>query len=171
MNFVHGAQPRNLALKITTEAGQFEPLTSNGLSKILQLEQDSPMRDRTKKVTLVVGLQLVIAAFFILGAGKADRSLYIIYQSYFADIFLPFGFYFLLSLIEDKQTLFKKWWIKGLFVLALCATSEILQYFGIFALARVFDSMDFVMYGMGVGLAVVVDRQIFPRFFSFWNYE
>ncbi|MFC1727287.1 hypothetical protein ACFL0Y_02070 [Patescibacteria group bacterium] len=129
------------------------------------------MSKKSKRTGLVIGIQLVIAAFFVLGADRDNRSLYILYQSYFADIFLPFGLYFLLSLVEDKQSLFKKWWVKGLSVLALCSASEMLQYFGIFALARVFDPLDFVMYGMGVGLAVVVDRQIFSRFLSFWNYE
>lgn len=129
------------------------------------------MRNKTKKVVLIVGLQLAIATFFILGAEKANRSLYILYQSYFADIFLPFGFYFLLFLIQFKHSLFEKWWIKGLLVFVFCATSEILQYFGIFALARIFDPIDFVIYGIGAGLAVVVDRQIFSRFLSFWKHN
>ena len=129
------------------------------------------MSKKSKKVILVVGLQLVIAVFFVLGAEKANRSVYILYQSYFADIFLPFGFYFLLSLAEYKHSVFKEWWVKALSVFVLCVTSETLQYFGIFALARVFDPMDFVMYGVGVGLAVVADRQIFSRFLSFWSYK
>ena len=56
------------------------------------------MSKKSKKVVLVIGLQLVIAVFFVLGADRANRSAYILYQSYFADIFLPFGFYFLLLL-------------------------------------------------------------------------
>ncbi len=54
-------------------------------------------------------------------------------------------------------------------VFALCTTSEILQYFGIFALARVFDPIDIVMYGIGVLLASIVDRKVFTRIFSFWD--
>ena len=127
------------------------------------------MGNKTKKVILIVGLQLVIATFFILGAEKANRSLYILYQSYFADIFLPFGFYFLLSLVEDQYPLFKKWWVKALSIFVLCTTSEILQYFGIFALARVFDPIDILMYGAGVSLAAFVDRRLFIKVFSFWK--
>ena len=129
------------------------------------------MSKKSKRNGLVIGIQLVIAAFFILGADRANRSLYILYQSYFADIFLPFGFYFLLSLVKNKHPVFKEWWVKALSVFVLCATSETLQYFGIFALARVFDPLDFVMYGLGVGLAIIVDRQIFSRFLSFWNHK
>ncbi len=114
-------------------------------------------------------MQLFIAVFFILGADKTNRSFYILYQSYFADIFIPFGFYFLLSLKGEESKYFNIWWKKALVVFALCTTSEILQYFGIFALARVFDPIDTVMYGIGVLLASIVDRKVFTRIFSFWD--
>jgi hypothetical protein len=129
------------------------------------------MRNRTKKVILVVGLQLLIASVFIVGVSRTNYSLYILYHSYFADIFLPFGYYFLLSLPRFRHSLFNNWWVRGLSVFVLCATSETLQYFGIYALAKVFDPLDFVMYGIGVGLAILIDRQIFCRFLSFWNQE
>ncbi len=127
------------------------------------------MSNKSKKVVLVVGLQLVIAVFFISGVDRAYPSAYIIYQSYFADIFLPFGFYFLLTLVQDKHSVFRKWHAKALSIFALCSTSEILQFFGIFALARVFDPLDFVMYGTGVLLAVFVDRKLFTKYLSFWD--
>jgi hypothetical protein len=127
------------------------------------------MSNKSKKVVLVVGLQLVIAVFFISGVDRAYPSAYIIYQSYFADIFLPFGFYFLLTLVQDKHPVFKKWHVKALSIFTLCSTSEILQFFGIFALARVFDPLDFVMYGIGVLLAVFVDRKLFTKYLSFWD--
>ena len=122
-----------------------------------------------KRKRLVIFIQLVIALFFILGADKASRSLYIQYQSYFADIFIPFGFYFLLSIKGDRSKYFNTWWKKSLAIFILCATSETLQYFGIYALARVFDPIDYVMYGFGVLLAAFVDRVIFTRTFSFWD--
>jgi hypothetical protein len=129
------------------------------------------MRNSTKKVILVVGLQLLIASVFILGVSRTNHSLYILYQSYFADIFLPFGYYFLLSLPRFQYSLFNNWWVRGLSVFVLCATSETLQYFGIYALATVFDPLDYVMYGIGVGLAILVDKQIFSRFLIIWNQE
>ncbi|MFC1789962.1 hypothetical protein ACFLZP_00590 [Patescibacteria group bacterium] len=58
------------------------------------------MRNKTKKVILVVGLQLVIAAFFISGAERANPPWYVLYQSYFADIFLPFVFIFFCFLLK-----------------------------------------------------------------------
>ena len=127
------------------------------------------MSKKSKKIALVVGLQLVIAFFFISGADRACPAAYIVYQSYFADISLPFGFYFLLSLLENQHPLFEKWWVKALSVFAFCTASEVLQYFGIFALARVFDPVDILVYGVGVLSAALVDRKLFAQVFSFWK--
>lgn len=127
------------------------------------------MQLRFKKIVTVVSVELVIAAFFIIGVDENNRTLKILFHSYYADIFIPFGFYFLLTLNEFRILVLRRWSVKALLVFALCSTSEILQYFGIFALARVFDPMDFVMYGTRALLAAFVDRQIFSRIFAFWN--
>ncbi len=122
-----------------------------------------------KKIITVVSLELVIAIVFVIGIDEKKHALSILYHSYFADILIPFGFYFLLVPNELRVPMLRQWEIKALLIFALCSTSEILQYFGIFALARVFDPMDFVMYGVGVALAIFVDRQIFTRILVFWN--
>lgn len=122
---------------------------------------------QNKRITLVVTLELVIAVLFIIGAKWAPHDIYILYQSYFADIFLPFGFYFLLT-INDKNIFFDKWWKRALAVFALTATSETLQYFEIYALARVFDPVDYIMYAIGVIFAVIVDRTVLTKNCSFW---
>ena len=127
------------------------------------------MDKQNKRVRLVIFIELVIASIFIIGADWANRSSYIFFQSYYADIFLPFGFYFLLSIKGDDSKYFSAWWKKALAIFTLTATSETMQYFGIFALARVFDPLDYVMYGLGVMLAVLVDRVIFTKTFSFWD--
>ena len=127
------------------------------------------MNKQNKRVRLVVLLELIIAAIFIIGAEWISRSIYILFQSYYADIFLPFGFYFLLSAKGDRNRYLNSWWKKSIAIFALCASSETLQYFGIFALARVFDPLDYVMYGIGVMMAVFVDRVIFSKTFSFWD--
>jgi len=123
----------------------------------------------TKKKKLIIILEIIIAIFFIIGADWASPSFHRLFHSYFADIFIPFGFYFLFILNEKKYPSFKKWQTKALAVFALCALSETLQYFGIFALARVFDPVDYIMYGAGVLLAAAFDRLIFTRIFDFWD--
>ncbi|MFC1600456.1 hypothetical protein ACFL25_00015 [Patescibacteria group bacterium] len=123
---------------------------------------------QNKKIRLVVLIELIIATLFIIGAKWTTPEIYILYQSYYADVFLPFGFYFLLT-INDKNKYFNTWWKRSLAVFALTAASETLQYFGIYALARVFDPLDFVMYALGVLLAAFFDKKIIVKIFSFWN--
>jgi len=122
-----------------------------------------------KKKIVVVSLQIVVAALLILGANLSTGTLRIIYYSYFADVIIPFGFYFLLSLTQDKHSVFEKWQVKALSVFLLCAISETLQFFGIYALASVFDLFDFVMYGLGVLVAAFVDRVLFTKYLPFWD--
>jgi len=127
------------------------------------------MNKENKRKILVFILQIVVAVLFILGSRLSNYNLRIFYYSFFADLAIPFGFYFLLSLVQDKHPVFNKWQVKALSVFLLCSTSEILQFFGIFALARVFDPLDFVMYGIGILAAVLVDRILFARYLSFWD--
>ena len=119
-------------------------------------------------MTIVI-VMLAIAAIFVLGTDWASKSVHTYFHSYFADIAIPFGYYFLLILLEDKYAAMKKWYIKAGTVFALCAFSETLQYFGIYALASVFDPIDFVMYGLGAVFAAFADRVLFKRWFVFWN--
>ena len=117
----------------------------------------------SKKVAIVVGVELFIALIFFIGADWAGESVHRFFHSYFADIALPFGFYFLLILTEDRCRFFRTWHSKTLAVFAFAATSEVLQYFGIYALARTFDPFDFVMYANGVLLAALLDKQVISR--------
>jgi hypothetical protein len=127
------------------------------------------MSDKDKRTIVVVILQLVLAMIFAASKNWMSGSMHVFYQSYFADVMIPFGFYFLLSLISDNHKQLQNWWVKALLVFGLCSLSETLQYFGVFALARVFDPVDYLMYGVGVLLAAFVDRQIFTRMLPFWE--
>ena len=122
-----------------------------------------------KKALLVIGLEVLLACVFVAGAGMADGPARTFYQSYAADIIIPFSFYFLLTLSERRHPVLKAWWVKLLAIFALCSASEVLQFFGVFALARVFDPLDFVMYGVGVLLAAGVDRLVLARSLAFWD--
>jgi hypothetical protein len=124
---------------------------------------------RHKKIRLVVIFELVIASLFIIGTEWAGQDIDILFHSYFSDVFLPFGFYFLLTMSGDETKYLNSWWKKALVILALTFTSETLQYFGVYALARVFDPLDYLMYGVGVLFAVAVDRKIFTKIFLFWE--
>lgn len=123
---------------------------------------------KNKKRVVVITL-LFIASLFVIGADWADETINRLFHSYFADIAIPFGYYFLLVLLEDKYKPFQKWYIKATAIFMLCSFSETLQYFGIYALAIVFDPLDYGMYALGVVLAAIVDRIIYKRLFSFWQ--
>ena len=127
------------------------------------------MQNRAKKTAIVVAIQLIIASFLFVGVSERYPTLKMLFHSYFADIFLPFGFYFLLVPNEPTFKFLKKTRTKALLVFSLGATSEVLQYFGIYALAITFDPVDFVMYAAGAALAVLVDTQILPRLLGFWR--
>ena len=127
------------------------------------------MSKEQKKKAFIVSLQLVISLLLILGSKISNAQLRSLYASYFADILLPFGFYFLLVIVQTKAPVLNHWWGKALAVFILCATSEILQYFGIYALAVVFDPLDILMYAFGVLLAALLDRVLLTRLLPFWD--
>jgi hypothetical protein len=123
---------------------------------------------KNKKIIVVIIL-LIIASIFVIGADWASETAHQLFHSYFADITIPFGYYLLLVLVEAKHKIFQKWYTKAGAVFVLCALSETFQYFGVYALARVFDPLDYAMYALGVVLAAFVDRIIFKRIFYFWH--
>ena len=123
---------------------------------------------KDKKIVVIITM-LIIASIFVIGADWASETVHKLFHSYFADIAIPFGYYLLLVLLENNYKPLKNWYIKAIAVFVLCSLSETLQYFGIYALAQVFDPLDFVMYALGVGLAALVDRILYKRMFKFWN--
>lgn len=125
--------------------------------------------NRSKKVAFVLGMQALIAAFVVAGVGSEYELTSSLYHSYFFDITLPFAFYFLLTLNEHQHPFLRPWWVKAAGVFALCATSEMLQFIGIYALARVFDPLDFIMYATGVLLAASFERAVLARYLPFWT--
>jgi len=54
-------------------------------------------------------------------------------------------------------------------VFGAASFTEIAQFFGVPIFGRTFDPVDFVMFGMGVILAVIFDIIMFPRIFDFWT--
>jgi hypothetical protein len=48
--------------------------------------------------------------------------------------------------------------------------SEIMQIFGFYFFGVTFDILDILMFGIGVLIAVLIDKQIFERFLPHWKY-
>ena len=128
------------------------------------------MQKPSAKMVVIIIIMLIIALMHIIGPFRQQSGTWHdLYYSYFSDLVMPFGFYFLLVNAELNIPFLRVWWIKagGLFLLTL--TAELLQYDGIYALGTVFDPMDIVMYASGILLALFFDRLIFPTVFPFWR--
>ena len=90
-------------------------------------------------------------------------------NGYLLDILLPLAFYFLLCV--GGFSLLRSWIVKSILVFGVGAVVEIAQFFGVPIFGRTFDPLDFVMYGLGVILAAILDTAVFPRIFNFWAPE
>lgn len=116
------------------------------------------MKNETKRKLSVVGIEIVIAFLHFIGIGlHSSIRMFLLSASYFSDLALPFGFYFLLKLNEDKIASLQKWWVKAFLVFLMVALSEIGQFFGLYIFGRTFDPIDFIVYAVGVLLAASFD--------------
>lgn len=118
-----------------------------------------------KKLKIVISIEICIALIFFIGADWAPDNIHRFFHSYFADIALPFGFYFLFIPNEDKFPFLRPWHRKALAVFLLVSISEVLQYFGVYALAIIFDPLDFAMYASGALLAAFIDIKVISKFY------
>ena len=113
---------------------------------------------------------LVIALIHVFRVGTyLDGMLFTLYYSYFSDIIIPFGMYFLLCLNDVSIRFLQDWWVKALLVFATASLTEVMQAFGVPLLGQTFDPLDFVMFGVGVLLAAFVDGVLFNRVLPFWS--
>jgi glycopeptide antibiotics resistance protein len=124
-------------------------------------------RGTSPKMVLVVCLVVPIALLHFFTGSAYGGPWPEFVNGYLLDILVPFAFYFLLVLPETP--LLRFWLVKALLVFGAGASVEIAQYFGAPILGRTFDPLDFVMYGLGVGLAALLDTVVFPRLFAFWS--
>ena len=69
--------------------------------------------------------------------------------------------YLVLGIAE--QSILRSSIARGVFVFAIGAGTETLQYFGIPIFGRTFDVLDYVMFAVGIGCAVVFERIVLSR--------
>ena len=127
-----------------------------------------------QRIRIIVGVTIliVIALVHAFRIGSyLNGEWYILYYSYASDIMMPFGMYFLLVINEIRFPKLRRWWVKALIIFILTSITELMQAFGIHFLGVTFDFMDFVMFGVGVLLAVVLDTQILLRFVPDWKLD
>jgi hypothetical protein len=128
--------------------------------------------NRTTKVrtAVAVSVQLLIALVHVFRLGTYLRGrLYVLYYSYFSDLVIPFGMYFLLCLEDTWVRPLRDWRLKALLVFGVASFTEVLQGFGVPLLGNTFDPLDFAMFAGGVLLAVLADRVLLRRLLPGWS--
>jgi hypothetical protein len=121
-----------------------------------------------KKVVIVSVVIPIALLHFITGSNYRGPYPGFV-NGYLLDILLPLAFYFLLCL--SGVSLSRSWAVKSILVFGVGAVVEIAQFFGVPIFGRTFDPVDFVMYGLGVIFAAILDTAVFPRIFRFWAPE
>ena len=120
----------------------------------------------SKKVVIVSVNIAVALLHFVTGSNYTGPYPGFV-NGYLLDILLPFAFYLLLCL--DEFSLLKSWIVKSILVFGVGASVEIAQFFGVPIFGRTFDPVDFIMYGIGVISAAILDTIVMPRIFEFWT--
>lgn len=121
-----------------------------------------PTPDKCRRA-VAVAIVIGVAAIHLLRLGAHLRgSAYRLYYGYASDLLLPLAMYFLLCASEANLPWVRDWRSKALAVFAAASIAEVLQGLGVPVLGSTFDPADFVMYGAGVLIAVVLDRIALP---------
>jgi hypothetical protein len=82
-------------------------------------------------------------------------------NGYLIDILLPFAMYLLLGIAG--LPILRSPLVRGVLVFAVGAVTETLQYFGVPVFGQTFDPLDYLMFGLGIGLAAVFERVVLSR--------
>jgi hypothetical protein len=126
----------------------------------------------SRRLAVIFSIVILIAVVHIFRIGSYLKGeLYDLYYSYFSDLVLPFGCYFLLCADELWMPILGRWEAKSAIAFLIPSIAETCQYFGIPVLGSTFDPLDYLMYGIGAISAAVVDTQVFSRIFDFWTLE
>ncbi len=121
------------------------------------------------KIAIVILIQIIIGLIHAFRLGQIfNGEAYKLYYSYFSDLILPFGAYFLLSIDDARIPVLRHWYAKAGIIFFLTTSTEICQFFGIEALGVTFDPVDILMFGSGVLIAAFIDVKILVPNLGFW---
>lgn len=126
------------------------------------------VRSRRKSVVVVCIVVPIALLHFVTGSAYNGPWPEFV-NGYLMDVLVPLAFYLLLCLPEIPQL--QPWPVKALLVFGAAGSVEIAQFFGMPILGQTFDPLDFATYGLGVGLAIVLDTVVLPRIIPSWVTE
>jgi hypothetical protein len=122
------------------------------------------------KILIIIFIQIIVALIHVFRLGQIfNGQAYNLYYSYFSDLILPFGGYFLLSMNDATIPFLRRWYTKAGIIFTLTTFAEICQLFGFEVLGVTFDPIDILMYGSGVLIAAFIDVKIFAPYLGFWE--
>jgi hypothetical protein len=110
---------------------------------------------------MVVLIAVVVGLLHFLTGPRYRGPFPAFVNGYMIDILVPFAMYLVLGVA--KQSILRTGIARGAFVFAIGAITETLQYFGVPIFGRTFDLLDYLMFGVGIGLAVVFERVVLSR--------
>jgi len=119
------------------------------------------MRSVVKRKLVVVIIALLVGALHFLTGPDYRGPFPVFVNGYMIDILLPFAMYLLLGVV--KQPLLRRGIVRGPIVFLIGATSETLQYFGVPLFGRTFDPLDYLMFVIGVALAMLFEWVVLAR--------
>jgi len=113
---------------------------------------------------------LAVAAIHIFRVGQwLSGKQYRLYYSYASDVLVPVAMYFVLCMSEGNLRFLRDWRRKAVLAFASASSTEVLQGLGVPMLGRPFDPLDFVMFGVGGFVAVLLDRMALPLVCRRWS--
>ena len=125
------------------------------------------MTPETRKKIVIVVIAVLVGGLHLVTGPDYSGPYPAFVNGYLIDILLPMAVYLLLCARELPGI--RQWWMKGLIVFGIGVVVETAQYFDLNVLGETFDPVDYVMYGMGVGLAIGLDVLVLPRVLPFWE--
>jgi len=110
---------------------------------------------------IVVFIAVVVGLLHFVTGPRYRGPFPVFVNGYMIDILLPFAMYLVLGIA--KQSILRSGIARGVFVFAIGFVTETLQYFDIPIFGRTFDLLDYLMFGIGIGLAVVFEKIVLCR--------
>lgn len=111
-----------------------------------------------QKIVVVCIAILVGLLHFVTGPGYSGPFPGFV-NGYLIDILLPFSMYLVIGVA--RLALLRTAISRALLVFAIGATTETLQYFGVPIFGRTFDPLDYLMFAIGIVLAVLFEKMLF----------
>jgi hypothetical protein len=121
----------------------------------------STSQARSVQTVVVVAINVAIAGVHFITGPQYRGPFPAFVNGHLLNILIPFGLYLLLGLNPSGPL--RHWPVRAALVFGAASAVEIAQGFGLPLLGSTFDPVDFAMYGLGTGLAALLDGVVFPR--------